>query len=234
VREPSFHEALKGFVNDQLVNLWTCIPCVVLTVHQGLKEQKVDVQPIIKKVDYEGKSFDHPPILGVPLIFPSSKSSGFTFPIERGDTVLCLFSQRGLDTFKTSNGTSQAPTDFRKFDKRDAIAIPGLFPFGNAINNPSKRTYPHDTKDAVISHNIGKSTEVEIRLKPDGTLVVNSPIKTEVNAPNVEVNSEDTTVNTTTSTINSTESATINTALATITAATKISLTAPIVSINGS
>jgi hypothetical protein len=187
-----------------MINTNTAIPCVILTVHSNLQDQRVDVQPLINKIFPDGSTVAHPPILNVPLIFPSSKTSAFTFPVDKGDTVLCVFSQRGLDTFKAGGGLPTKPTDFRKHDRRDAMAIPGLSPFSNAINNPKQRTHSHSTKDAVIAHNIGTAAECEVRLKPDGKIVANSPVKVEVNAPDTVINSTTATVNATDVAVNAT------------------------------
>lgn len=189
MRDISFQEALTVAVQTGLAGAYTALPCIVIGVHEGLSSQRVDVQPVINK-RYKDETVErYPPILAVPVVFPASSTSAFTFPISVGDTVLCVFSQRGLDSFKSGDGSFSTPTDFRKMDKRDAIAIPGLFPFSKAINNPSRRSLNHDTKDAVLSHNIGTGNEVEIRLKSNGDLVINAPSK------NVTVNSSSVTFN---------------------------------------
>ena len=45
----------------------------------------------------------------------------------------------------------------------------------------------HSVDDVVLVHNIGGS-ECEIRLKPNGDVIVNSPTKVTVNAPENEIN----------------------------------------------
>lgn len=196
--ENVLYNAFQHYTN----NLYTAIPCIVLTVYNNLEDQKVDVQPCVNQKTYEGDSTEHPPILGVPVVFPASSTSAFTFPINKGDTVLCVFSSKSTDVFKSGSGYPSDPNDFRRFDKRDAVAIPGLFPFQAAVNNPKKRTFSHSTQDAVLVHNIGTGSECEVRLKANGDIVANSPTKFEVNAPDVVVNSDTTTVNADTATIN--------------------------------
>src|SRR5690606_34924800 len=112
-----------------------------------------------------------------------------------GDTVLCVFSQVGMDLFKSGRGEYSPPPDFRKMDSRDAIAIPGLVPFSKSLNNPSVRTWGHSTSDCVVSHNIGSGREVEIRLKASGDLIINTN-------QDVTVNCDDATVNCTNSEVN--------------------------------
>ena len=195
----SLQELMVQSFQYQTSRLYTSIPCIVLAVHNNLSQCMVDVQPSVSTV-YRGDGGmvveDHPPILSVPVVFPSSLTSAFTFPVNVGDTVLCVFSQRGIDNFKQGDGSPTRPTDYRKFDKRDAIAIPGLFPFGKSVNDPGKRTFAHNTGDAVISHNIGTSNEVEIRLKASGDMVINT------NNKNVTINTQSATINSTSATFN--------------------------------
>jgi hypothetical protein len=188
MEEISLQEVLSSAFTYQSSKMYTSIPCVVLKVHNSLNECKVDVQPSVNSLYKSGKIEEHPPILSVPVIFPSSKTSSFTFPINVGDTVLCVFASKSIDNFKRGTGGPTIPNDYRKFDKRDAIAIPGLFPFGSSINNPSKHTWPHNTQDAVVAHNLGTGNEVEIRLKANGDMVVNTNQNIAVNCTNAVVN----------------------------------------------
>lgn len=191
-----FEELSRTGFLSQMNNIYTCIPCVVVS-NSGLGSQMLDVQPVINKRFTNDTVEQHPAILSVPVVFPSSSTSALTFPINIGDTVLCVFSQRGLDTFKNSSSDSRfvTPTDFRKFDKRDAIAIPGLFPFSESINNATVRSLPHSTSDLVVAHNLG-GAEVELRMRPDGSVLIKSPTNITVECQTAVVNvSASTTIN---------------------------------------
>ena len=48
-----------------------------------------------------------------------------TFPLERGDPVLLLYSQRGLANWKKTLGVA-APDTIGFFSEKDAFAIPGF------------------------------------------------------------------------------------------------------------
>lgn len=178
----------------QIYEVYTSIPCVIVNV-KNIKEQRVDVQPCIKIISPDGEYVEHPVILSVPIMFPSTKTSALTFKVTTGDTVLCVFSQRCIDLFKAGGGTIVEPLDLRKFDKRDAVALLGLFPFGEAINNPSKRSFSHNTDDTVLVHNIGTGNEVEIRLGQNGNLTINTNKNVIVNAKEATINATDTTIN---------------------------------------
>lgn len=195
MRDVSLQEVLTDAFNYQTSKMYTAIPCVILSVHTSLSDCRVDVQPSVNALYKNDVVEEHPPILSVPVIFPSSSTSALTFPVNIGDTVLCVFTQRGIDNFKQGDGKPTRPVDFRKFDKRDAVAIPGLFPFGKSINNPSKRVLPHSTSDMVMAHNLGKGNEVEVRLKQDGGIVINTSTTITVNCNNVVVNGNSGTFN---------------------------------------
>lgn len=198
MRSVSLDEVLSNAFQYEMDNIYTALPCIVLTVYGEGKEQRVDVQSSINSLDKDGTEREAPPLMGVPVIFPASKTSMLSFPINKGDTVLCVFSQRGTDNFKIGSGSPTKPTDYRTFDKRDAIAIPGLFPFSKALNNPTKRQLSHSTLDAVLSHNIGTGKECEVRLKASGDIELNTP------SNNVTVNCKAATVNATDVAINAT------------------------------
>jgi len=169
----TFESAVKALFDYQMRNVFTALPALVMRVEDA-GEQRVAVKPLVNNVfpDWED-SIEFPTILSVQLMYPSSSTSAITFPVNAGDTVLLVFAQSCMDVFKSGDGTTQPPSDYRRFDKRDAIAIPGLFPFGLAINQQSKRTLTHSTDDVVVAHNLGTPEECEIRLKPTGKVEIN-------------------------------------------------------------
>lgn len=171
MKQLSIEDALEDFVDYKLNRLYTAIPCRVVTVRNTLNDQRLDVQPLPNRKLADNTEEPQPTILNVPTIFPASKKASLTFPIDVGDIVLCVFSQRGLDAFKASTGAeTYTPQTNRRFDIIDAMAIPGLFPFKDAINDPAKRKWTHSTRDLVIVNNIGTDTECEIRLKDNGNI----------------------------------------------------------------
>jgi hypothetical protein len=192
-REASLQELLTSAFDSQMSNMYTSIPCIVVGVRDGLSGQMVDIQPAINQKLVSGVTKERPPILGVPVQFPVSKLSGITFPIKVGDTGLAVFSMRNMDTWKSGTGKPSVPANSAKMDKGDAVFIPGIQPPGIAVNNPAKHSFAHSTEDVVVFHNLGSGNEVEIRLKQDGKLVINTSQKP------VEINCSDATVNASTS-----------------------------------
>jgi hypothetical protein len=180
MKDVNLDSLLKQYINNTLHNTYTAIPCKV-TATESLAEQRISVQPIINKITPSGEEQIQPILQSVPVVFPGSSTSQFSFPVSIGDTVLCVFSQRSLDRFKLGGNDLHRPLNFRKFSRNDAIAIPGLFPFQSAANNPSNRSLEHSVEDAVVTHNIG-GNECEVRLKASGEVIVNAATKVTVNA----------------------------------------------------
>lgn len=181
-------EVLNYTFQRNMSEVYTAIPCRITNIPSNLEDARIDVQPIVNTIYDDGTSEEHSQILSVPVVFPSSKTSMISFPLFVGDVVLCVFSRESLDVFKQGNVSPMPPSDRRVFDSRDAIAIPCITPFGKSLNKPGVRAWAHSTKDVVIAHNISTGSEVEVRLKASGDVVINTN-------QNVTVNCQDATVN---------------------------------------
>ena len=186
-RKPSLEEVMRSAFSNLIKGVHTAMPCLVVAVDSNLSTQRVDVKPLINQVTRNNNFSERPLVYAVPVVFPASKRSAFTFPIAVGDVVLCIFSMRGMEAFKSGNGKTANPLDFSAYDIKDAIAIPGLFPFSAAVNNPSARTLPHNTLDASVTHNIGQGSECELRLLANGDIKITTPGKITVQSDTAEV-----------------------------------------------
>ncbi|MNQ83848.1 hypothetical protein D3C85_989500 [compost metagenome] len=187
-REASFQELLGASFEYHTENFYTCIPAVVVTVRDNFNQLSIDAQPSINIKSRDGSIKERAVILNVPVQMPSSSTAAVIVPLNVGDPVMLIFSMRGLDTWKRGNGRPTTPSDYRKFDKRDAIAIPGVMPFGNSTNDPAKHVWTHNPKDLTIVQNLGSGQEVEIRLKTDGSVAINTTQKVEIQCDQAIVN----------------------------------------------
>lgn len=179
----TLEEAVEAILGSVLSQMYTAMPCRVIRVNEN---NTVDVQPLINAVTPQGAARERPILLGVPLQQPASGTSAINIPIHEEDTVLCVFSMRGMDAFKAGDGKPAAPTDFRMFDKRDAIAIPGIFPFDMHPN--LKRVLPFNPNALSLTQNIGTPLESIIELKDDGEINMVSPVKVNITAPLIGLN----------------------------------------------
>ena len=186
-REITLPELLGSTFDNQLNSVYTSIPAIIIAIRNNANELAVDVQPAVNIKKRDGSVTERAQILNVPVQMPTSQTGGLTFQLNIGDPVWLHFSMAGLDTWKRSMGGTTTPGDFRKFDKRDCIAVPGTMPFGMSTNNPQRHVWPHDTKDVVLFHNLGSGQETEIRLLATGGVVINTNQDVSVNCNSADV-----------------------------------------------
>lgn len=167
-------ELLESFFLYKMQTHWTACPAIVVSV-ENISQQRIDVQPAVYRV-YGNEAEEEPVILNVPIIFPASSKSSITFPISVGDTVLLVFSKPSLDVFKAGDGEPDIPSNWKQFDYNDAIAIPGLFPFANSVNDSGKYNNGHSTSSIKITNNIGEATEAAIEIKDDGSVSMSNAL----------------------------------------------------------
>lgn len=119
-------EAIENVCLAILGQVNTCLPGEIN--NYDVATSKAEVKPLIKKKFLDGDVLDLPVITNVPVVLPRSARGGLTFPLERGDGCLIVFSQRSMERW-LATGVDSEPGDTRKFDLNDAICIPGLFSF---------------------------------------------------------------------------------------------------------
>jgi len=174
----AFGTLLKDFARQRL---YTAIPAVVEAVNDFGKDQTVDVRPVITRV-YDDGVIQQPGIVaGVPVVYPSGGGGMLSFPIERGDTVLVVYSMRSIDDWLESSGgaITQIPTTNRHHNPTDAIAIPGLY---TKKSNLSPNTKDVELKFNNLSFRLEKSSgdmvlenpSHSLKLKADGSVLHSS------------------------------------------------------------
>lgn len=136
-------EVIDTFIDDRLERLEVALPGRIEKYDAAT--QKAQVKPLVKVVRRKDSgellpAEALPVIVAVPVVFPSAGGFSITFPVEVGDPVLLIFSSQSLDEWLFSSGGDTDPKDPRRHDITDAIAIPGLRTFPNAL--PSAST-PH-------------------------------------------------------------------------------------------
>lgn len=132
----SFEKLFKESVWAELNKVHTAVPAMV--DKYDAESVTIEALPLLNKVYKDGHVIKfEKPIVQVPVCFPRTKRFRFTFPLERGDGVLLLFSENCIDDWIKS-GEAVSPTSFRKFSMTDAIAIPGLFAIGKGSQISSK------------------------------------------------------------------------------------------------
>lgn len=125
---PSLSNLLRTAIGFELSTIHTSIPGRVESYNSST--QKASVKPLVKKKYKDGVVESLPVIVNVPIMFPRTSNSIISLPISKGDLVLIVFMERSIDQWLSSNGSDSLPGSNRKFDMSDAVAIPGLYPFG--------------------------------------------------------------------------------------------------------
>lgn len=181
--QAELQDLLTAAFQSQMNNVYTAIPCVVVSV---AGPSSVHIQPSINQKMKDGGVKERPVIQSVPVSFPVSKTAGFTFPIKPGDTGIAVFSMRSIAAWKSSDGYPSTPLDYSKMDKNDAMFIPGIQTQGSAVNNPSKHVWDHSVEDAVMFNGLG-GNEAEVRIKPSGDVLIRTRQNISVECDNAEV-----------------------------------------------
>lgn len=121
----TFADALKQAIWSEIDGkLHTAIPAIVTKYYPD--GPSVEAVPAINNVFLDGTELPHKPFGPIPVIFPRTNRFSMSFPLEKGDGVLLIFSERSLDNWFGS-GEMGSPEEARRFSMTDAIAIPGLF-----------------------------------------------------------------------------------------------------------
>lgn len=182
-----FVVALKKGVQTQAENRYYCLPAIVVGV-ANLDKGVIDVKPIIERVYDDGSLNEVPTILSVPINHPHTRNSALLLPVNQGDSVLLVFSQRDISAFKGGARDSHEPETRRVHDLNDAFAILGISPLEESPYAPQQHSLPHSTSDVVVVHNLGTSSENEVRLKKNGDVEITTPNNFVVNAKTAQFN----------------------------------------------
>lgn len=161
---PSLSELIRVGIEGRLFDLNTAMPGKVVAYHST--KGMVDVQPVFKrKYTKNNKVTNLPVINNVPVCFPRSGVAAITFPIQPGDYVMLVFSQRSMDKWKTFGGVI-SPGDPRTHHLSDAVAFPGVYP---QVGIP----VPFDPDNLVVRHALSK-----IVLKKTGDITIQGALAT--------------------------------------------------------
>lgn len=189
-QESSLQKTLTNSFWKGMEDVFTAIPGVVVSIRDGFQNLSIDVQPALNIKKEDGTITERPAILNVPVQMPCNREGGMTHNLSVGDPVFLLFSMEGIDLWKRGNGMPTTSSDFRKFDKKDCVAIPSPFPFSESVNRPDKHMWAHDPTDVVLFHNLGTPEETEVRLHRGGGVTINTNQHVNINANSVAVVAE--------------------------------------------
>lgn len=151
-RGPSYAQVIKAAINARMANVHTCIPGKVTRYDKA--KQQADVLPLLKTSymdeDETRVVISMPVITNVPVMFPGAGAYRVTFPVEKDEPVLLVFSEASLDAWLESGGEKD-PGDDARFHLKDAIALVGLRDFAHAWSKAptDAMTIGHDSKGCI-------------------------------------------------------------------------------------
>ena len=116
-------QAIRFAIRQSLKDMYTCMPGIVESY--DAETRRAVVKGALNIVTTKKEEIEREAIHNVPVMFPSGGGFTMTFPLEPGDAVLLLYSQRGLAKWKKTLGVA-APDTIGFFSEKDAIAIPGF------------------------------------------------------------------------------------------------------------
>lgn len=153
---PSLLAILRDAIRNDRLNLHTAMPGIIQSY--SASTQLADIQPVCKRRYADDSVEDLPLIPDVPVMQPRTTLAWVNLPIKPGDSVLLIFCERSIESFRTIGGVND-PDDVRTHDLSDAIAIPGIFPDLQAFRGNS------DNLELVNSL-------TKVSLEPDGGVLV--------------------------------------------------------------
>ena len=115
-----------------------------------------------------------PPLVNMPVFFPTGGGMTMTWPIKNGDTGLIIFQQESYEPWVRTGGSrpqKQIKSPYaRKFNINDGIFFPGITPFCEAERRPA----PTIEEDCVTISDWDGDTQ--IRLKKGGDIVLKTAL----------------------------------------------------------
>lgn len=161
---------------------WSTMPAVI--TKYDATAQKASVSILNKKILRDKSTTEYPKINGVPVMMPRTAYAGIQLPVQVGDKVLLIFTQKSIEKllYTDLSGTSIPetvdPKSTRLKDFNDCVALVGFSDYIGA----------HGTSESLsIFNNKGKETESKIELTEEGAVNISS-LTVNVNAEQVNVN----------------------------------------------
>ena len=164
--EISAEEFARGYRNNSAQE-WNSIPAVITGYDRST--EKATVRPLIKQVMRDRSTREYASITSVPVWTPRTAFAALKLPVQVGDKVLLVFSQRSLDeTLFTDLSDLKIPDTIDPKDNRlksynDCVALAGFNDFNSAIGT---------TDSVTLINNWKKGSENSVELKADGSVEV--------------------------------------------------------------
>jgi len=176
-------EGLRVAFDGRQSTVWTAMPAIVQSVNLSAMTVVVQttIQGIVNAQDNTQTFVNLPPLVDVPICFPSAGGFTITMPIAVGDEVLVVFASRCIDAWWQSGGFQNQPIEFRMHDLSDGFALPGprslprVVPTISStdleIRNDAGTSYIASTADGHIKLVSPQGVTVTGNLNVSGTII---------------------------------------------------------------
>ena len=128
-----FESVIESMIKAQIAILHTGMPARIVTYDPATG--KARVQPVIRGRRDGSATFKLPVISNVPVCWPAGGGCSLTFHLQEGDRVWLCFGERSLDEYLQSVRVDITAKSRRRYALTDAIAIPGVQPFVDPLEN---------------------------------------------------------------------------------------------------
>ena len=180
-RLPDQENLLRLVQDDLMSRLRVAMPGIVESVNAN---GTITVQPALKEplpVQDGSESLETLPVLpDVPLVQFGAGGITLTLPIEIGDEVLVIFSDRCFDSWFQSGGIQTSTLDRRMHDLSDGFAIPGIRSLVRALANVSTTSAQLRNEDGLAYVELTRMGQINLvgPVNITGALTVNGNVAT--------------------------------------------------------
>jgi len=163
---------MREFIDYYFTQIHTSIPGVV--TEYDAKKRRATVQPSLKRRAGNKEYIAFPLLIDVPVLFPGTKKWTIHFPLEKGDEVSVVFSERALEAWKDVGQDDIEDPDPRRYSLSDAYCMPGLQPQEFiAAEEPGLQIIHKDKFDGeLISQVLMTDEKVEMKYKKKSTVTM--------------------------------------------------------------
>lgn len=186
----SIESIIRHMITQNNHNMNISFPAVVVGV-EDLVDGLVDVQPIVNYVNpLTRESLQYPIIYGVSLLFPNTKSSTVSFPVNQGDTVDLVVQSVDIQSFINGDTSTHDSQILPYGNLANVVAIVGFTPYQQSCFNPNNYKNEFSNQDLNIVHNKNTDNEAIVSISADGDIRLKSPTKVMVESKEVDVLSD--------------------------------------------
>lgn len=141
----------------------------------------VDVQPLIKKADSTGKTYQRQVIKNVPVLNSGSSKGCFSIPLSKGDLGWIIANDRDISGY-LSTLKEATPATYRKHSFSDSFFIPARMQEIKVSDNESTFIL---TDDPNVLIQINKN---EIKVKNNGAVLTLTGNEIKIDADSINLN----------------------------------------------